>query len=72
MTVFDFINACQLVWSIIRIFTDSETSEEEKDLGSFFDFQDIPEELLQSEVDAWSILTYQENAEDVVEIDILI
>lgn len=70
MKIFDFINACALPWSVIRIFTDGEKGP--KDLGSFFKFQEIPESLLNSEVDTWTVCIYSEGSSNTCEIDIYI
>lgn len=65
MTIFDLINACGSHWDVIRIFAD------EKDLGSYFKFAEIPEALLKEEVDTWTYNRYHDNGE-TVEIDIFI
>lgn len=62
MTIFNLINACALDWTVIRIYTDGPDGAP-KDLGSYFKFQEIPDALLESEVDSWTVYTYQKDIE---------
>ena len=70
MKIFDFINACALEWEVIRIFTDGEKGP--KDLGSFFKFNEIPESLLETEIDSWTVYEYSDGTRKTCEIDIYI
>ena len=71
MTIFELINACELEWDVIRIFTDGDKEDQLRDLGSFFEFAEIPEELRESEVDTWTVNTYNDGGK-VCEISIII